>query len=112
VTSRNDIVLDAFSGSGTSIIACAKVGRRGFAVELDPHYVDVGVRRWEQWSGKAARAAVADSWGAAHALVRYSARPSRRADRSSPDQTSLGLFIWLQARWYAARHGVLHLPAP
>lgn len=55
VTSRNDIVLDAFSGSGTTIIACAKVGRRGFAVELDPHYVDVGVLRWEQWSGKAAR---------------------------------------------------------
>jgi hypothetical protein len=55
VTSRNDIVLDAFSGSGTTIIACAKVGRRGYAVELDPHYVDVGVRRWEQWSGEPAR---------------------------------------------------------
>jgi DNA modification methylase len=55
VTSRNDIVLDAFSGSGTTIIACAKVGRRGYAVELDPHYVDVGVRRWEQWSGQVAR---------------------------------------------------------
>jgi hypothetical protein len=55
VTSRNDIVFDAFSGSGTTIIACAKVGRRGYAVELDPHYVDVGVRRWEQWSGGVAR---------------------------------------------------------
>jgi DNA modification methylase len=54
VTSRNDIVLDAFSGSGTTIIACAKVGRRGYEVDLDPHYVDVGVRRWEQWSGLAA----------------------------------------------------------
>jgi hypothetical protein len=55
VTDRNAIVLDAFSGSGTTIIACAKTGRRGYAVELDPHYVDVGVRRWEQWSGKSAR---------------------------------------------------------
>jgi hypothetical protein len=55
VTSRNDVVLDAFSGSGTTIIASAKVGRRGYAVELDPHYVDVGVRRWEQWSGEVAR---------------------------------------------------------
>ncbi|MGO4386767.1 site-specific DNA-methyltransferase [Microvirga sp. 2YAF29] len=55
VTSRNAIVLDAFSGSGTTIIACAKVGRRGYAVELDPHYVDVGVRRWQQWSGEVAR---------------------------------------------------------
>ena len=55
VTGRNEIVLDAFSGSGTTIVACAKVGRRGYAVELDPHYVDVGVRRWEAWSGEAAR---------------------------------------------------------
>jgi hypothetical protein len=55
VTSRNDIVLDAFSGSGTTIVACAKVGRRGYAVELDPHYVDIGLRRWEQWSGENAK---------------------------------------------------------
>jgi len=55
VTRRHDIVLDAFSGSGTTVIACAKVRRRGYAVELDPHYVDVGVRRWEQWSGEVAR---------------------------------------------------------
>ncbi|HEV2605861.1 MAG TPA: site-specific DNA-methyltransferase [Microvirga sp.] len=51
VTRRNDIVLDAFSGSGTTIMAYAKVGRRAYAVELDPHYVDVGVRRWQEWSG-------------------------------------------------------------
>jgi hypothetical protein len=55
VTGRNDIVLDAFSGSGTTIIACEKVGRRGYAVELDPHYVDVAVRRWQDWSGGEAR---------------------------------------------------------
>ncbi|UZF94941.1 site-specific DNA-methyltransferase [Bosea sp. NBC_00550] len=55
VTQRNEIVLDAFSGSGTTIIACAKVGRRAHAIELDPHYVDVGVRRWETWSGGCAR---------------------------------------------------------
>jgi DNA modification methylase len=51
VSHRNDIVLDCFSGSGTTLIACAKVGRRGYAVELDPHYVDVAITRWEQWSG-------------------------------------------------------------
>lgn len=55
VTHRNDIVLDSFSGSGTTIIACAKIGRRAHASELDPHYVDVGVRRWEIWSGGCAR---------------------------------------------------------
>ncbi|KRE16844.1 hypothetical protein ASE63_14030 [Bosea sp. Root381] len=55
VTHRNDIVLDSFSGSGTTIIACEKVGRRAHASELDPHYVDVSVRRWETWSSGCAR---------------------------------------------------------
>lgn len=50
-TSRNDLVLDAFSGSGTTIIAAAKTGRRARVMDLDPHYVDVAVRRWEEWSG-------------------------------------------------------------
>ncbi len=48
---RNDIVLDAFSGSGTTLIAAAKTGRRARVLELDPHYVDVSVRRFERWSG-------------------------------------------------------------
>jgi DNA modification methylase len=52
---RNDIVLDCFSGSGTTIIAAAKTGRRARVIELDPHYVDVAVRRWERWSGEVAR---------------------------------------------------------
>ena len=52
VTSRNEIVLNAFPGSDPTIIACAKVRRRGYALELDPHYV--GVRRWN--SGPGARA--------------------------------------------------------
>lgn len=55
VSDRNDIVLDCFSGSGTTIIAAAKTGRRGYAIELDPHYVDVAVCRWETWSGGTAR---------------------------------------------------------
>lgn len=54
-SNRNDIVLDAFSGSGTTIMAAASCGRRGYAMELDPHYVDVAVRRWEAWSGEEAR---------------------------------------------------------
>jgi DNA modification methylase len=51
---RNGIVLDAFSGSGTTIIAAEETGRRGFAVEIDPRYVDVAIRRWEKATGKAA----------------------------------------------------------
>jgi DNA modification methylase len=55
VSNRGDVVLDSFSGSGSTIIAAAKTGRRGFAIELDPHYVDVGVLRWQRWSGGIAR---------------------------------------------------------
>jgi DNA methylase/ParB-like nuclease family protein len=54
-SNRGDIVLDCFSGSGTTIIAAARTGRRGYAVELDPRYVDVAIRRFEQWSGETAR---------------------------------------------------------
>lgn len=54
VSNRNDIVLDVFSGSGTTIIAAAKTGRRARVIELDPHYVDVAVRRWQEWSGEQA----------------------------------------------------------
>jgi DNA modification methylase len=55
VSDRNGIVIDPFCGSGTTIIAAAKTGRRAQTIELDPKYVDVAVRRWEKWSGKQAR---------------------------------------------------------
>jgi hypothetical protein len=55
VSDRNDVVIDPFCGSGTTIIAAAKTGRRAHTIELDPKYVDVAVRRWEKWSGKQAR---------------------------------------------------------
>jgi hypothetical protein len=44
---RRGIVLDAFGGSGTTLVAAERTGRRGYAVELDPHYSDVIVRRLE-----------------------------------------------------------------
>jgi DNA modification methylase len=45
------IVLDAFGGSGTTLIAAEKTGRRARLMELDPKYVDVIIRRWQDWSG-------------------------------------------------------------
>ena len=47
-TAHGDIVLDAFCGSGTTIVASEKVGRIGYGIELDPKYVDVSIRRWEK----------------------------------------------------------------
>ena len=49
-----DIVLDPFMGSGTSIIACERSGRICYGMELEPHYVDVSVKRWEAFTGERA----------------------------------------------------------
>jgi DNA modification methylase len=54
---RGSLVLDPFCGSGTILIAAEKSGRRARAIELDPTYVDVAIRRWEQYTGKTARLA-------------------------------------------------------
>jgi len=53
-TARGEIVLDAFVGSGTTLIAAERVGRVGYAIELDPFYVDLSIRRWQEYTGKAA----------------------------------------------------------
>jgi len=47
----NDIVLDPFGGSGTTLIACAKTNRQARLVELDPKYVDTIIRRWQEFTG-------------------------------------------------------------
>jgi DNA modification methylase len=47
---RGDIVLDPFMGSGTTILAAERVGRRGYGLELDPFYVDAAVRRWQKFT--------------------------------------------------------------
>jgi DNA modification methylase len=51
---RNDIVLDPFVGSGTTVIAAERAGRRARGIEIDPAYVDVAIRRWQTYTGKAA----------------------------------------------------------
>ena len=49
---RGDVVLDPFLGSGSTLIAAEKVGRRCFGVEYEPGYIDVAIRRWQQFTGK------------------------------------------------------------
>jgi DNA modification methylase len=51
VTHRGDLVLDTFLGSGTTLIACERCGRRCRGVELDPAYVDVAIERWTAMTG-------------------------------------------------------------
>jgi DNA modification methylase len=49
-TRRGDIVLDAFAGAGTTILAAERVGRRAYSLELEPKYVDVAIRRWQAFT--------------------------------------------------------------
>jgi DNA modification methylase len=54
VTRQGEIVLDAFSGSGSTILACEQTKRIGYAIEIEPKYIDVAIRRWEKMTGKQA----------------------------------------------------------
>ena len=53
-TKGSDIVLDLFGGSGSTMIAAEKIGRKSCLMELDPKYCDVIVKRWEDFTGKKA----------------------------------------------------------
>jgi DNA modification methylase len=54
-SSKNeDVIIDCFGGSGSTLIACEKLNRKARVMELDPKYCDVIVKRWEQFTGKKA----------------------------------------------------------
>lgn len=53
-TQRGDVVLEAFNGSGSQIIAAEKLGRRCFAMELQPAFIDGTIERWQKATGKSA----------------------------------------------------------
>lgn len=53
-TDKGDVVLDVFGGSGTTMIACEETGRKCRMMELDPHYCDVIIDRWQKHTGKKA----------------------------------------------------------
>ena len=54
-SNRGGIVLDPFAGSGTTMIAAERTGRRARLIEIDPVYCDVTVERWQTFSCKTAR---------------------------------------------------------
>ena len=53
-SARGEIVLDSFLGSGSTLIAAERVGRACYGIEIDPHYVDTAVRRWQKYTGDSA----------------------------------------------------------
>jgi DNA modification methylase len=77
-STRGDLVYEPFSGSGTTIAAAERSGRRCLAMELDPAYVDVAIKRWEVAAGKEA---LLDGAGRSFAAV--------AAERAVMDQSSI-----------------------
>jgi DNA modification methylase len=69
-SSRGDLVLDAFLGSGTTLIAAERTGRTCCGIELDLLYVDTIIRRWQAYAGEIARHAVSGQSFAALAKER------------------------------------------
>ena len=53
-TNEDDNVLDLFGGSGSTLIACEQLNRKCYMMELDPHYIDVIIQRWENFTGEKA----------------------------------------------------------
>lgn len=53
-SNQGDIVLELFSGSGSTMMACEQLKRKCYAIELDPKFVDVGIKRWELFTGNKA----------------------------------------------------------
>jgi DNA modification methylase len=51
-SARGDVVLDSFLGSGTTLLAAERTGRRCYGIEIDPLYVDVAIRRWQRHTGE------------------------------------------------------------
>jgi len=51
---HDNVVLDLFGGSGSTMIACEKANRKNMSMELDPKYVDVIIKRWQDYTDKEA----------------------------------------------------------
>ena len=86
VTSPGETVLDAFMGSGTTILAAERTGRRAYGMEVDPRLVDVAIRRWEALTGKPALHAQSGESFAAVASCRKG--PDRDRVANAPAKTA------------------------
>ncbi|MEA2984666.1 MAG: hypothetical protein QOD94_920, partial [Alphaproteobacteria bacterium] len=87
VSRRNGTVLDPFGGSGSTLIAAEKAGRRAFLAELDPVYVDRTVRRWEAYANDKATLAATGQTFAQVALERQQ-KPARSRAAERPPHAS------------------------
>jgi hypothetical protein len=82
---RGDFVLDPFGGSGTTLVAAEKCGRAARVLEIDPGYVDVSIRRWQQLTGhKAINATTGKTFPDTEIEPLYTATGAIPADEREP----------------------------
>jgi DNA modification methylase len=82
-TTKGDVVLDPFLGSGTTILAAEKIGRRARGLEFEPRYVDVAIRRWEAYTKAEA---VLEGDGRTYAEIK--AERLRASENNSPQSAT------------------------
>ena len=86
VSAPGDIVLDPFLGSGTTLLAAERTGRRCIGVEIEPNYVDLAIRRWQEMTGGAAvRADTGQTFEALAVLHSDDEEPTYGDDKAGPD---------------------------
>jgi len=78
-SSRGQAVYEPFGGSGTSIIAAEQIGRVCYAVEIEPRYVDMAVRRWQNFTGKSATLKATGQTFAEVTAIRLKSAKKKRA---------------------------------
>ena len=106
---RNGLVLDPFGGSGTTLLAAGRTGRVARIIELDPLYVDVAIRRWEQITGLKARHAATGLSVEALGAGRCRSRPAPRA-RAGANHPVLRCRLSQAAQAHAIQEGPLGNP--
>jgi DNA modification methylase len=85
-TAKGDAVLDPFLGSGTTLLAAEKLGRRGYGLEFEPRYVDVSIRRWEAYTKSEA---MLDGDGRTFAEVKAECVALEGANADAPGATTV-----------------------
>lgn len=83
VSNRGETVLDCFLGSGTTLLAAERSGRDAAGIELDPKYVDVCIRRWEEMTGKEAVLASTGQTFSEVAEIRAQGEPETQGEKTN-----------------------------
>ena len=100
-TKPGDICFEPFSGSGSQLIAAEQLGRRCFAMELEPTFVEVAVRRWEAFTGRKGERVPSAAPAPTAAPSGPAADPTTAPKRNTPAKAgSVKVWLWMRGVWW------------